>query len=68
MIDLGVCVKRVWSPCVQRLAKQRRGLTHANNIMTLIDELAVPVRLDEAHTDTDPIKIEERPHSRARSC
>lgn len=35
--------------------------------MTLIDELSVPVRLNEAHTDTNPIKIEECPYSRAQS-
>lgn len=29
--------------------------------MTLIDESPVPVRLNEAHTDTDPIKMEAEP-------
>lgn len=34
----------------------------------LLMNCPVPVRLNEAHADTNPIKIEDCPYSRARSC
>lgn len=67
-----LCVRLSWSPCmyaavVAHPATQSLCLTHANNIMTLIGEWALPVRLNEAHAHTNPIKLEASVHWGAQS-
>lgn len=61
--------RRSWAGANTTLAQSATRhlfLTQANNqIMTVTDELSVPVRLNTAHTDKYTNKIEECVHSRA---